>query len=168
MEHISAKSTLHQYLQEKNLRPTKERDAILEEIMHGDGHFDADEFYTRLKNKGLKVSRATVYNTLDLFVDCGLISKYRFGENHSRYERAFGRPRHDHLICLECGDIIEFVSDKMNKIQEEVCGEHRFTLQSSSLQIFGICEKCSRQGAEQTDINGRRKKTDAHATKGVK
>lgn len=142
MENDSAKEILRKYLAEKNLRPSKERDLILDEIMRGTGHFDADEFFTRLKAKGLKASRATVYNTLDLFVACGLISKYRFGENTSRYERAHGRPRHDHLICLGCGDIIEFVSEKLNSLQQDIAREHGFRIQSSSLQIFGTCPKC--------------------------
>src|SRR5437867_1591314 len=110
--------------------------------MQTNGHFDADELFASLSGKGMKVSRATVYNTLDLLVDCGLISRYRFGENHSRYEKAFGKPRHDHLICLECGDIIEFMSDKLDKIQREVCEEKKFKQRNSSLQIFGICAKC--------------------------
>ena len=71
-----------------------------------------------MKTNESKVSRATVYNTLDLLQECGIISRYRFGENHSRYEKAIGRPHHDHLICLECGDIIEFVNQKLLKIQK--------------------------------------------------
>lgn len=142
MDYSSAKETLEHYLKEKNLRSTRERHTILEEIMDGDGHFDADEFYTRLKNKGSKVSRATIYNTLDLLVECGLISKYSFGQSHARYEKAFGRPRHDHLICLECGEITEFVNERLIKLQEDVCKENGFRLQSASLQIFGTCSKC--------------------------
>jgi len=110
--------------------------------MHTNGHFDADQFNATLVAKGLKVSRATVYNTLDLFVKCGLISKYRFSENHSRYEKAFGRPRHDHLICLECGSIIEFVSDKLDRIQRDVCRAKNFTMRNATLQIFGVCSAC--------------------------
>jgi Fur family transcriptional regulator, ferric uptake regulator len=138
----SAKDILIRYLEEKKLRPTRERFLLLDEILHTGGHFDADDLFAKLNAKGVRVSRATVYNTLDLFVDCGLISKYRFGENHSRYEKAFGRPRHDHLICLECGDIIEFVNDKLDKLQQEVCAEHRFKPHNSTLQIFGVCAKC--------------------------
>jgi Fur family ferric uptake transcriptional regulator len=110
--------------------------------MNNDGHFDADGLFLQMKTLGSKVSRATVYNTLELLQDCGLISKYRFGESHSKYEKAFGRPHHDHLICLECGDIIEFVSDKLGKIQAEVCRTNDFKPQSSTLQIFGTCKKC--------------------------
>ena len=91
---------------------------------------------------GKKISRATVYNTLDLLQECGLVSKYRFAEHSSRYEKAFGRPHHHHLICLECGDLIEFVNDRLNRIQEDVCAEKNFSPQSSSLQVFGTCAKC--------------------------
>lgn len=142
MDINAAKNTLSQYLADKKLRPTRERFLLLEEIMKTIGHFDADTLHASLIAKGLKASRATVYNTLDLLVECGLISKYRFGESQSRYEKAFGRPRHDHLICLECGDIIEFVSQKLERIQQEVCQENKFRLQNSTLQIFGTCSKC--------------------------
>lgn len=145
MDFEAARETLTAYLKENNLRATPERLKILDEVMKGSGHFDADELYTRLRTKGVKVSRATVYNTLDVLLECGLISKYRFGENHSRYEKAFGRPRHDHLICLSCGDIIEFVSDRLIKIQEEVCKEKNFKAQNATLQIFGICSKCQKK-----------------------
>ena len=145
MDISSARETLSQYLKTKHLRPTRERFLLLDEIMRTSSHFDVDTLYASLIQKGLKASRATVYNTLDLLVDCGLISKYRFGENHSRFEKAFGRPRHDHLICLECGDIIEFVNEKLEKIQKEVCEEKKFELQNSTLQIFGRCSHCQRK-----------------------
>ena len=93
-------------------------------------------------SNGTRISKATVYNTLDLLQECGLVSKYRFAENSSRYEKAFGRPHHHHLVCLQCGDIIEFVNDRLNRIQEDVCSEKNFVPQSSSLQIFGTCAKC--------------------------
>lgn len=144
MDLDAARGTLTKYLKANKLRITPERFKLLDEVMKGSGHFDADELHSRLRSKGIKVSRATIYNTLDVFLECGLISKYRFGENHSRYEKAFGRPRHDHLICLSCGDIIEFVNEKLNKIQEEVCKEKNFKAQNATLQIFGICAKCQK------------------------
>lgn len=139
-----AKENFTKYLKSGSYRITPERFVILEAVMRHDGHFDADELFFQLKTSGQKVSRATVYNTLDLLQDCGLISKYRFGENHSRYEKAFGRPHHHHLICLECGDIIEFVNDRIEKIQKEVCNSKNFKSQTSTLQIFGICSKCQK------------------------
>lgn len=142
MDIDAAKDNFTKYLKAGNYRITPERFQVLESVLKNDGHFDADGLFLQLKSSGSKVSRATVYNTLELLQDCGLISKYRFGENHSRYEKAFGRPHHDHLICLECGDIIEFVSNKLTKIQTDVCKENEFKSQSSTLQIFGKCKKC--------------------------
>jgi Fur family transcriptional regulator, ferric uptake regulator len=139
-----AKENFTKYLKSGNYRITPERFIILEAVLMIEGHFDADELFFQMKTNGQKVSRATVYNTLDLLQDCGLISKYRFGENHSRYEKAFGRPHHHHLICLECGDIIEFVNDKIENIQEEVCTTNSFKSQTSTLQIFGVCSKCQK------------------------
>lgn len=139
-----AKENFTKYLKAGSYRITPERFLILDAVMTHDGHFDADELFFQMKTNGQKVSRATVYNTLDLLQDCGLISKYRFGENHSRYEKAFGRPHHHHLICLECGDIIEFVNEKIEKIQKDVCDSKNFRSQTSTLQIFGICSNCQK------------------------
>jgi Fur family ferric uptake transcriptional regulator len=127
------------------LRATAERFAVLDAVLQTQGHFDAEGLYYRLITNGTKVSKATVYNTLDLLQNCGLVSKYRFTESSSRYEKAFGRPQHHHLVCLQCGDIIEFVNEKMDRIQNEVCDEKSFAPQSSTLQIFGTCSKCKRQ-----------------------
>ena len=128
-----------------NHRATPERFAILDAVLQSQGHFDAENLYYRLMTNGTKVSKATVYNTLDLLIECGLVSKYRFDENISRYEKAFGRPHHHHLICLECGDIIEFVNEKLEHIQEDVCLEKNFKPQNSTLQVFGTCSKCRRK-----------------------
>ena len=139
----AAQEMLQKYLKSQGkLRSTPTRMAVLDAIVQTQGHFDAEGLYYRLMSSGKKISMATVYNTLDLFQECGLISKYRFAENSSRYEKAFGRPHHHHLICLQCGDILEFVNERLNKIQEEVCTSKDFTPHSSSLQIFGTCTKC--------------------------
>ncbi len=145
MDNQAAREILSNYLKEKGkLRATAARFAVLDEVLHTQGHFDVEGLYYRLITSGVKVSKATVYNTLDLLKDCGLVSKYRFAENTSRYEKAFGRPHHHHLICLKCGDIIEFVNEKLERIQDEVCREKRFESQSSTLQIFGTCPKCAK------------------------
>ncbi len=145
MDNQAAREILSNYLKEKGkLRATPSRFAVLDEVLRTQGHFDVEGLYYRLITSGVKVSKATVYNTLDLLKDCGLVSKYRFAENTSRYEKAFGRPHHHHLICLKCGDIIEFVSDKLARIQDEVCRDKRFEPQSSTLQVFGSCAKCAK------------------------
>ncbi len=145
MNQDAAHETLNKYLKSKGkLRATPERYAILDTVLQTQGHFDADGLYYRLISSGMKISKATVYNTLDLLRDAGLVSKYRFAEQTSRYEKAYGRPHHHHLICLECGDIIEFVNERLEGIQSEVCAEKKFHPQSYSLQIFGTCSRCSK------------------------
>ena len=143
IEHV--KTGFTDYLKKGNYRITPERFLVLDAVMSFDGHFDADELYLRVKTNGMRVSRATVYNTLELLQECGVVAKYRFGDTHSRYEKTFGKPHHDHLICLQCGDIIEFVNNKIETLQNEVCLENNFKPQSASLQIFGTCAKCRQQ-----------------------
>lgn len=146
MDNQAARDILTSYLKSGGKqRITPERYAILDAVLEIQGHFDAESLYYRLKANGVKVSRATVYNTLDILKSCGLVSKYRFAENTSRYEKAFGRPHHHHLICLQCGDIIEFVNEKFDGIQEDVCAAKNFSAQSSTLQIFGTCSKCKKK-----------------------
>jgi Fur family ferric uptake transcriptional regulator len=139
----AAREILAKYLKNtRGLRATPERYAVLDAVLQTQGHFDAENLYYRLIAGGMKISKATVYNTLELLLRAGLVSKYRFAEKTSRYEKALGRPQHHHLICLQCGDILEFISDKLERIQEEVCADREFVSQSSSLQIFGTCSKC--------------------------
>ena len=146
MDNQSARDVLANHLKTGGKqRITPERYAILDAVLESQGHFDAESLYYRLIASGVKVSKATVYNTLDILQECGLVSKYRFAENTSRYEKAFGRPHHHHLICLHCGDIIEFINEKLDKIQEDVCSEKNFSSQSSTLQIFGTCSKCKKK-----------------------
>jgi len=140
MDKGTARQLFSSFLKAGDYRITPERFIILDAVLSSKGHFDADELYLNMKSAGQKVSRATVYNTLELLLESGFISKYRFSDNHSRYEKVFGRPHHDHLICLECGEITEFVSDKVSLVQTEICKEKK--PQSATFQIFGMCSKC--------------------------
>jgi Fur family ferric uptake transcriptional regulator len=146
MDNEAARGILTKYLKERGRhRSTASRFAVLDAVLAAQGHFDAESLYYRMITNGVKVSKATVYNSLELLKECGLVSKYRFVEKVSRYEKAFGKPHHHHLVCLTCGDIIEFVDDKLERLQEEICREKEFETQSSSIQVFGVCARCRKK-----------------------
>jgi Fur family ferric uptake transcriptional regulator len=142
---------LRGYLDEKNLRKTPERFNILRAIYGRDGHFDAEALYMELKQQGLKVSRATVYNTLDILVDCGLVSKQYFGDAITKYEKSYGYRQHDHLVCTVCGRILEFCDPRIERVKTMVESVYGFRIDSHTLHFYGECvdSQCSgRQGAE--------------------
>ena len=128
------------FLETKELRKTSERYVILEEIYTSVGHFDADALFLKLKNKH-RVSRATVYNTLDLLVECELVMKHQFGKNQAVYEKSYGSRQHDHLICTDCQQVIEFCDPRIQTIQNTVEELLQFDVVSHSLVLHATCKK---------------------------
>lgn len=134
------KEIFRAYLKEGNQRQTPERFMVLEEIYRSEGHFDADDIFFNMKNAGTRVSRATVYNTLDLLVECGLVQRQQFGKNQYYYERAYAYQQHDHLICQECGVVIEFCDPRIFEIQKMIENIYDFDIGSHSLHFQGTCK----------------------------
>ncbi len=129
------------FLKKRNLRQTPERFMVLEEVYATDDHVDADELYLRLKQKGNRVSRATVYNTLDLLLDCDLVGRHQFGKNQAKYERAYSYWQHDHLICLDCNEVLEFCDPRIQGIQEMVAEIYQFDIKHHALHLYGHCQR---------------------------
>lgn len=130
------------YLERRGLKLTAERQALFDELFVRHEHFEADELLVRLRAKHTKISRATIYRTLDLLVDSGIVGRVRIGESGYRYERLRAGEHHDHLICTECGRVIEFYEPRIEVLQDEVCDRHGFLAISHSHQLRGICRRC--------------------------
>lgn len=133
------------FLRSTGLKLTKERNAVFREIFSFHGHFEPEDLYLRIRKSGLKASRASVYRTLNLLVESGLIEKVTQGERGTVYEHTFGHNHHDHLICDTCGEMIEFYSEKIENLQDEICRQNNFMGNNHTLVIRGSCGQCRRQ-----------------------
>ena len=130
------------YVQSKGLKFTPERQTILNHVFECHGHFEAEELLIDMRKNNKRVSKATIYRTLALLVNSGLLREVIFGEKHAHYEHVYGHEHHEHLVCLGCGKIIEFTDARIEEFQEDVCIENKFKAESHKFQIMGYCEDC--------------------------
>ena len=128
------------YLENKGLRKTPERFDILKEVYSIEGHFEVDKFYSQMKDNNYSLSRATIYNTLDVLVDCDLVTRHQFGQGNAQYEKSYGYRQHDHLICTECHNVVEFCDPRIHNIQNTVGELLHFEIIHHSLILYASCK----------------------------
>jgi Fur family ferric uptake transcriptional regulator len=134
-----------EFLQKKKLKFTKERQIILAEVFSRHDHFDAEQLISDLQAKKERVSRATIYRSLDLLLESQLIQSIDLGDRGRYFEHVFGHHHHDHMICIGCRKVIEFHNAEIENLQDLECEKYNFKLLSHRLELKGLCEDCQKK-----------------------
>ena len=146
-------SLFRTYISKKGLRNTPEREEIIKEIFSSHGHFDVDELYLRLRQKGSRVSKASIYRNIPLIMESSLIKEVWHEDGHMHYEHIYGHGHHCHLRCIQCGKVIEFVEKGLTDIEKKLGEKYHFEVIDHRLDVTGYCSRCRKE-----HVKGRGKK----------
>jgi Fur family ferric uptake transcriptional regulator len=153
------------HIQKRGLKRTGQRDLILDTFLRTEDHLSSEDLYRLVKKDDPSIGQTTVYRTLKLLTEAGLAREVRFGDGITHYEHNYKHQHHDHMICSECGRIIEFFSAELEAIQDAMAAKHRFQVTQHLLRIIGVCAECRRamkeSGAEKTLEGSRAKQATA-------
>ncbi len=139
------RALLSSHMAKKGLRSTDQRRLIVETFFKSPNHVSIEELLAQVREHDPKVGYATVYRTLKLLTECGVAFERRFGDGLARYELADEASHHDHLICIDCGNIVEFEEPRIETLQEAVAESHGYELRSHKHELYGICGDCQRK-----------------------
>lgn len=132
------------HIQKRGLKRTGQRDLILDTFLRTEDHLSSEDLYRLVKKDDPSIGQTTVYRTLKLLTEAGLAREVRFGDGITHYEHNYKHQHHDHMICSECGRIIEFFSAELEAIQDAMAAKHRFQVTQHLLRIIGLCAECRR------------------------
>jgi Fur family ferric uptake transcriptional regulator len=139
------KEVLLEHLQKTGLRRTSQRDLILETFLRTEDHLTSEDLYNLVKRVDPTVGQTTIYRTLKLLTEAGLAREVRFGDNKTYYEHHFNHGHHDHMICTNCGRVIEFFSAEIEAMQDQAADNFGFRPTHHSLRIWGLCRECQKE-----------------------
>src|ERR671933_1914703 len=142
------KEVFQQHIQKTGLKRTSQRDLILEVFLRTEEHLTSEDLYRLVQREDPNIGQTTVYRTLKLLTEAGLAREVRFGDGRTHYEHNYKHQHHDHMICMECGELIEFFSAELEAIQEAMAAKHRFEVRQHLLRILGVRAKCRRDARE--------------------
>ena len=132
-----------EYLQSRKLKVTPHRQLILETFLGNEGHRSIEDIYRVVRSADPRIGYTTVYRTMKILVDCGLAREIDLADGITRYEHLYNHQHHDHLICMECGNSLEFYNEEIESLQDAASEQLGFKVLDHKLQIYGICEDCS-------------------------
>ena len=137
-----------EHLQRSGLKRTAQRDLILEVFLRTEEHLSSEDLYRLVQKEDPTIGQTTVYRTLKILTEAGLAREVRFGDGRTYYEHNYKHQHHDHMVCVNCGKIIEFYSEELEAIQEAMAAKYRYEPTQHSLRILGYCSDCRRQSQE--------------------